>query len=428
MNLKFKLTYLVLMLLSIGLFAQEGYVLKGTVSSDTGELLPGVSVVILNTVKGTDTDFDGNFSLQVKKGDVLQISSIGFKTKLVTVSGQSNVQVTLEEDNNVLDEVVVVAYGTQKEKTLTSALTKVSGEAVQDVAVSRVEDALTGRVAGLRIQTVASEAGGDPKITLRGPGSITGSSSPLIVVDGVVLGNDADILATIDNNNIESVSVLKDASSVAIYGSRGANGVILITLKEGIDGDTKFSYNSFIGYKYATINDNFNTTIAQERARLDGLQSVVDAISEDSINYDRITGDYDSAYAELEAMEFIASLGEGEKNWQEEIFPGGFITSHSFSARGGNELTKFSASIGYVNDDGIALVDNFQKFNARVKVDSKSKSKKIKFGINLRANYNEQDRVPARFTDPLRQYGHLPLYLNEDHLDYVTQFSTDVGV
>ncbi|KJD33735.1 energy transducer TonB [Tamlana sedimentorum] len=427
MNFKNKLAFIAILFCSVTMFAQETVVSGTVVSEKDGIPIPGVNVIILNTTRGTTTDFDGNYQIKVSNGEVIQYSYIGFQNKSVIASGQKTINVALVEDLAKLDEIVVVAYGDQKQKNVTSALTKVSAKDIEDVAVSRVEDALRGKVAGLRIQTVASEAGGDPKITLRGPGSITGESSPLIVVDGVVLGNDADILASIDNNNIESISVLKDASSVAIYGSRGANGVILLTLKKGVVGKTRFSYNTFTGYKYATNNDNFNTTINQERLRLDGLQSTVNAIT-NADNYSRVINDYNSAYAELEAMEFIASLGGGWKNWQDEIFNGGTITNHSFAARGGSELTNYSASLGYLEDEGIALTDNFKKYNARIKVDSKSKNKKIKFGGTLRVNYNDQDKLPARFTDPLRQYGHIPLYLNEEHLKYTTNFSRDVGV
>ncbi len=421
MNLKTKLTLVAVMLFNITLFAQDGYVLSGTVTDSDNIPIPAANVLILGTTSGTATDFDGNYSIKVSNGDVLQFSYLGFVTQTVTINGQERLDITFVTDAAQLEEVVVIGYGNQLKTSVTSALTEVSGEDIENVSVSRVEDALKGRVAGLRIQTVASEAGGDPKITLRGPGSITGSSAPLIVVDGVVLGTDSDILGSIDNNNIESISVLKDASSVAIYGSRGANGVILITLKKGVKGKTKFFYNSFTGYKYATKNDNFNTSIADERARLNGLESTVNAISVDSENYDRIIGDYNTAYAELEAMDFIASLGGGESNWQDEIFDGGVITSHSLAVRGGTELTNYTASFGYLDDEGIVLTDSFEKYNARIKVDSKSKNEKIRFGANLRVNYNDQVRVPTRFTDPLRQYGHIPLYLNEEHLKYITQ-------
>ncbi len=422
MKFKMKITVLILLLFSCGVFAQSDFTIKGKVTSSTDKMpIPGVNILVLTTTRGTSTDFDGNFNIKVSKDEILQFSYLGYKTQTVIITGEKPLEIVLEEDSNALDEIVLIGYGNQKEKNVTSALTKVSGKDIEDLSVSRVEDALRGKVAGLRIQTVASEAGGDPRITLRGVGSITGSSAPLIVVDGIVLGTDADILGSIDNNNIESISVLKDASSVAIYGSRGANGVILITLKEGVVGKTQFSYNTFTGYRYVQTNDNFNSTIAQERARLNSLQSTVDQIAPSNPNFNRIINDYNNAFAELEAMDFIASLGDGEKNWQEEIFEGGIIQNHSLSVRGGTELTSYVASVGYLDDEGVALVDNFTKFNARIKVDSKSKNKKIKFGGNLRVNFNDQVRLPARFTDPLRQYGHLPLFLNEDHLRYITQ-------
>jgi TonB-dependent SusC/RagA subfamily outer membrane receptor len=292
MNLKIKLTTIFALFCCLSIFAQEKYMLNGTVISGEDSMpIPGVNIIIVETTRGTSTDFDGNYKLEVSKGDVLQFSYVGFVTQLVTVKGESTIDIILKTDSNTLDEVVLIGYGDQKAKNITSSLTKVSSKDIEDLSVSRVEDALRGKVAGLRIQTVSSEAGGDPKITLRGPGSITGSSSPLIVVDGVVLGTDADILGSIDNNNVESISVLKDASSVAIYGSRGANGVILITLKEGVSGKTRFSYDTFTGYRYTTNNDNFNTSISDERSRLNSLKGFEDQISPKSSNVDIVTKD-----------------------------------------------------------------------------------------------------------------------------------------
>ena len=417
MNLKNKLTLIAVLFFNIVLIAQNGTVLKGTVTSASdGIPIPGANVIVVGTSNGTTTDFDGKYEIKSKKGVVLQFSYLGYTTQTIIVGDQTTINISLAEDVAQLDEVVVIGYGDQKQKNVTSALTKIDAKEIQDVSVARVEDALQGRIAGLRIQTVASEAGGDPKITLRGPGSITGSSSPLIVVDGVVLGTDADILSSIDNNNIESISVLKDASSVAIYGSRGANGVIMVTLKQGVEGKTKFSYNTFTGYKFATDNKNFTFSVAEERTRLNGLQAAVDGIV-DPVNFERVNTRYDQAYAELAAWDYLSSLSGGEIDLQDEILPGGTITSHSFGARGGSELTKYSASVAYLEDEGIALADKFKKYNANLKIDTKSKNGKIKVGVNLRASYNDQDRLPARFTDALRQYGAIPTYLNQDQLD-----------
>ena len=426
MNLKTKLLLIIVLLVNIQLFAQDTFNVSGTVKDESDVPIPGANVVVLNTTRGVQTDFDGNYTIAVSAGEVIQFSYIGYGTQTRIIDEAKQINIVLLEIASKLDEVVLIGYGEQSKKKVTSALTKIGGEEIQDFAVSRVESALQGKVAGLRIQTVASEAGGDPQITLRGPGSITGNSAPLIVVDGVVLGNDADLLGTIDNNNIASISVLKDASSVAIYGSRGANGVILVTLKEGVVGKTSFSFNTYTGTKYANKNDNFNPTIASERARLISLEDEVNAITNPE-NAARINNNYDVAFAELEALDFIASLGDGEQNWQDEIFPGGTITNYSFTARGGTELTKYTASLSYLQDEGIALIDEFKRYNARVKIDSKSKNKKLRYGSSLRATLVDQDRLPARFTDPLRQYGHIPLRLNEDHLNYVTNFSRAIG-
>ncbi|GGD27490.1 SusC/RagA family TonB-linked outer membrane protein [Hyunsoonleella pacifica] len=415
MNIKTKLLLVLTLVFGYMLNAQN-IPINGVVTDLNNMPIPGVNVIIVGTSTGTTTDFDGAYTINAKKGDVLQFTYVGYASQTKIIGDNTTINIALKEDISKLDEVVVVAYGEQKQKNVTSALTKIDSKEIQDIAVARVEDALQGRVAGLRIQTVASEAGGDPKITLRGPGSITGSSSPLIVVDGVVLGTDADILSSIDNNNIESISVLKDASSVAIYGSRGANGVILVTLKQGIEGKTRFTFNSFTGYKYATDNENFTFSVAEERTRLDGLQSAVDEIA-DPVNFARVNLRYNQAYAELAAWDYLSELSGGELDLQKEILPGGTITSHSFGARGGSKLTKYSASVAYLEDEGIALADNFKKYNANLKIDTKSQNEKIKAGVNLRASYNDQDRLPARFTDALRQYGAIPLYLNQDHLD-----------
>ena len=188
MSLKIKFFLVGLLLSNIQLFAQQTFTVSGTVTDAQQMPIPGVNIIILNTTSGTQTDFDGNFSLSVSDGEVLQFSYIGFSSQTVVVAGQTNLNIVLQEDVSQLDEVVVIGYGDQKQKNVSSALTKIGGEELENFAVARVENALQGKVAGLRIQTTSSEAGGDPQITLRGPGSITGSSSPLIVVDGIVLG------------------------------------------------------------------------------------------------------------------------------------------------------------------------------------------------------------------------------------------------
>ena len=227
MNLKLKVTLLLLMFVSISLSAQEDYTLKGKVVSQTDSIgLPGVTIRILKTSKGDVTDLDGNFQIVVKNGDTLEFSYLGFVTKTVAINGQRTLQVYMVEDNNLLDEIVVVGYGTQKKSHLTGAISKVVNDKLDQIGVSRVDDALVGQVSGVNIQATEGEAGSAPTIRIRGTGSINGNSGPLVVVDGVPV--DEAFLGSLDMNNIESFEILKDAASSAIYGSRGGNGVIII--------------------------------------------------------------------------------------------------------------------------------------------------------------------------------------------------------
>jgi TonB-dependent SusC/RagA subfamily outer membrane receptor len=228
MNLKTKLALIAIFVVNISLFAQDSYTLTGKVTSATdGSPLPGVTVLITGTSTGTSTDFDGNYSIDVANGNVLQFSYISYLTQSITISGQTTLDVVLIEDVNNLDEIVVVGYGTQKKSHLTGAISKVVNENLDQIAVSRVDDALIGQVSGVNIQATNAEAGGAPTITIRGVGSITADSGPAVVVDGIVVSS--DFLGNLDMNDVESFEVLKDAASAAIYGSEGSNGVIMIT-------------------------------------------------------------------------------------------------------------------------------------------------------------------------------------------------------
>ena len=226
MNYKIKLPFLVIMFFCLVTHAQKTNIVKGQVSStEDNEPIPGVNIVVVGSSVGTATDFDGNFEINASEGDLLQFSYLGFKTQVVPVSN-SVLNIIMEYDDTLLDEIVVIGYGTQKRKNLTGAISKVKNENLDKIAVSRVDDALTGQISGVNIQATEGEAGSDPTIRVRGTGSITSSSSPLIVVDGIVVDN--DFLGNLDMNDIESFEVLKDASSAAIFGARGGNGVILI--------------------------------------------------------------------------------------------------------------------------------------------------------------------------------------------------------
>ena len=396
MKLKFKVTLIMLMLMSVSLYAQESFTVNGVVtSSEDSEPLPGVTVRVLNTTRGVNTDLDGKYSLQVANGDVLEYSYLGYASQQITITNQRTLNVSLVQDNSILDEIVVVGYGSQRKSHLTGAISKVKNEKLDQIAVSRVDDALVGQVSGVQISATEGEAGSDPTIRVRGIGSITGELSPLIVVDGLAVDN--DYLGALDMNNIESFEVLKDAASTAIYGSRGARGVILITTKQGKEGKTKFSFNSYTGFKTARQSDAYYSTVAESAEReLAATGSISDK----------------TAYKQL--------LGV-DTNWQEIIFDGGIITNRSFSARGGSDKNKFSASLNYTHDEGVLLTDDFKKYNIKLKLDTKV-SDKFTYGASITPTFTDRRRFDGSAHDILRQPSWLPLYLDENTIQFVNRF------
>ena len=399
MNLKVKLITIVALFFSVMIFAQDSYILKGTVTSGADNMpIPGANIIVVGTTKGASTDFDGNYQLEVKSGDVIQFSYIGYVTQTVIIEAQKTLNVKLAEDTNTLDEVVVVGYGTQKKSHLTGSVSKVKNENLDQIAVARVDDALIGQVSGVNIQATSAEAGAAPTITIRGFGSIAADSGPAVVVDGIVVSS--DFLGSLNMNDVESFEVLKDAASAAIYGSEGANGVILITTKSGKEGKTKFSYDTYTGWKEAFESDDYKKSVsgwaAQELAATGELSNT-------------------TQYAQL----LVSTLGV-DRDWQEVFFDGGVITSHSFSARGGTKDTKFSASLSFLEDEGVVITDNYKLFTGRLKMDTKL-TKNLKFGINATPSYSKRRALPTSIHNPLRQSPWLPIYHTEESLQFVNQ-------
>lgn len=219
------------------------FTVQGTVSDNTGAPIPGVTVLVKGTSKGTATDFDGNYSIMADAGDVLSFSYIGFTTKEVAVTGEETLNVVLEENVDALEEVVVVGYGTQRKSDLTGAVSAVSSEDLLKAPVNNALQGMRGKVAGVNVFLNSGSPTGSPRIVIRGVGTINSSSDPLYVVDGVVM----DDIKFINPNDIERMEVLKDASSASIYGARGANGVVLITTKRGgQEGKVTIGYDGFI--------------------------------------------------------------------------------------------------------------------------------------------------------------------------------------
>ncbi|PIA81073.1 SusC/RagA family TonB-linked outer membrane protein [Gaetbulibacter sp. 4G1] len=396
MNLKTKLFLIVLLIFNITLFAQNGTLIKGAVVSETDNIpIPGVNVVVLNTSRGTTTDFDGNYQIQVNKGEVLQFSYVGFISQTIIVDTQTAINISLAEDLAKLDEVVVIGYGTQKKSHLTGSISKVVNDDLDQIAVSRVDDALVGQVSGVNIQATDGEAGAAPTITIRGVGSMAGDSTPLIVVDGVIV--DSDFLGSLNMNDVKSFEILKDAASSSIYGSKGSNGIIMISMKEGVEGKARINYSTFTGFKEARHSDAYTFSIAETAA----AELAANGVISDRTRYKQLIGI--------------------DRSWQDVIFDGGTITSHSLSLRGGNDKTKFTTSINYSDDEGVLLTDNFKKYGMRLKVDTKL-SDKFKVGASFSPSYTNRRRFDGSTHDILRQTNWLPVYHDANTIQYVNRF------
>ncbi|MCM4155492.1 TonB-dependent receptor [Gramella sp. AN32] len=393
MNLKKIAIVLMVFFCHLNLIAQESFLLSGTVTSESDQIpLAGVNVFIKGTNRGVVTDFDGNYEIDVVKGDVLQFTYIGFTTEEIIIDEQQTLDLAMSTNAEQLQETVVIGYGTRKKSHLTGAVSSVVNEDLDQLPVSRVDDALVGQIAGVNIQATQGEAGSAPTIRIRGTGSLTGSSDPLIVVDGLVVDN--DFLGSLDMSEVESFDVLKDAASAAIYGSRGSNGVILITTKQGKEGKTVFSYQGYTGVKEARQSDAYYFSVAE------------------------------TAAAELAATgqlsnrtQYIQQIGI-DRDWQDIIFDGGIIQNHSLSARGGTDKTKFSISLGYLHDEGVLLTDDYKRYNLRLKLDTKV-SDRFRFGGNLAPSYTDTRRFDGSTHDILRQPPWLPLYHDANTIQYV---------
>ncbi|SDF18128.1 TonB-linked outer membrane protein, SusC/RagA family [Pricia antarctica] len=335
--------------------------IEGTVTDEQGTPLPGANIIEKGTANGVTADFDGNFSISTdNENAILVVSYIGFATKEVAVEGKSEIQITLSEDSAKLDEVVVVGYGTVKRSDLTGATSSVSTKDIEDQPSGRVDEVLQGRSPGLAVQNSSASPNGNINIRIRGSNSVNGSNDPLVVVDGFVGGN----LNTINPNDIADIQVLKDAASTAIYGSRGANGVVLVTTKTG-RSDSKFiiGYDTFMSYQ--TI-----------RKKIDLLNAVEYA---ETVNARRAALDVALPFT----MEDIEGFGRnGGTDWQDEIFRPALQQSHQLSVSGGTEKSTLYLAGNYLNNEGIMKGSSYERFSFRANTQVQINDR-LKVGVNL---------------------------------------------
>ena len=339
----------------------QSSVVKGVVKDSNGEPLLGVNVLVKGTTIGAVTDIDGNFSFEAPAGCTLVISYIGFESQEVKVKGNAPLNIILKEDSEALDEVVVVGYGVQKKSDVTGALSSVKGDDLTKLSISRTDQALQGQMAGVMVQNSVAAPGESPNIIIRGGNSLKGENAPLVVIDGV-LGGD---LSLIDPNDITSIEVLKDASSTSIYGSRGANGVIMVTTKRGQTGKPTVSYSGYV-------------SLSQVSKKMDMLngQELYGLLKEAQEKYPTTA---------LKIPEWIDPNNLNNTDWQDEVFRTAPITGHSLSVSGGTETTRYSLSGNYLMHQGIVKNSDFNRAGIRANIEQKL-GKKVTVGALINAS------------------------------------------
>lgn len=355
-------TWLVLAILFIGLGANSAFAqtktISGTITDESGGVLPGANVIEKGTLNGASSDFDGKYTMNVSEGTTLVFSYVGYKTKEVVVGDQTTINIILKSDNT-LDEVVLIGYGSRRKSDLTGAVSSVKAKELTEIPLTRTDQLLQGRASGVYIASTDGSPGGNVKIRVRGANSINGNNAPLVVIDGF-LGGSIDNLNPLD---IQSIEVLKDASATAVYGSRGANGVILITTKTGKSGKTKVEFSSFV-------------TMHSLRNKLDLLNAEQYA---ETFNARTIALGGSAPYTESDIANFRAN---GGTDWQDEIFRDAVQHNYNLAVSGGNDKTTYLFSLNYVDQEGILINSDYKRYQFRTNLNSKI-SDKLKFGVRL---------------------------------------------
>lgn len=353
----------------------QNITVTGTVQDEAGDPLIGATVQQKGTNVGTATDIDGNFSLNVSKNATLVVSYVGYTTQSVSVDGRTSITVTLKENAEVLDEVVVVGYGQMKRSDMTGSVVSVSDAAIKKSVPTSIDQVLQGRAAGVTIQANSGTPGASSSIRIRGVNSLNATNQPIFVIDGVVIDSATDDessnpLSSINPSDIVSMDILKDASATAIYGSRASNGVIMITTKRGAAGNATITYDGYVGWQeQPTKYDMLNL---REYAAHHNVRSDLG-----------ITTGFSNAFINP------GLLGEGT-DWQDELFRKALMTSHNISVSGGNEKTTYAFSGGYLSQDGIARGSSFRRLSLRSNIDTQIKSW-LRGGINFSFSETKQN-------------------------------------
>ncbi len=392
---------------------------SGVVKDATGEAVIGASVMFKGTTIGTVTNLDGFYKLDVPSGaKTLVISYVGMKAKELPITG-STINVTLEDDTQVLDEVVAIGYGTAKRKDITGSVASINSEAIASVPVSSAIEAMSGKLAGVQITTTEGSPDAEMRIRVRGGGSITGDNTPLFIVDGFPVNSINDIAP----NDIESIDVLKDASSTAIYGSRGANGVVIVTTKSGKAGKVNVNYNAYVSWKI--IAKTLDVLSAGDYAK---WQYELALLKNDnkSDSYEQYFGNYQ----DIDLYNDVPT-----NNWQQQVFGRtGFTFNHNLSIDGGTDKSKFSFNYSHIDDKAIMQMSNFKRDNLSLKLSNKP-TKQVTIDFSTRysgteingGGANEQNEVSS--ADSRLKYAmiYTPFPLKDLTSDSGSSGDTDLG-
>lgn len=391
-NIQSPLRMLVLLLglfLSVGAFAQID--VKGHVKDAQGEPIIGATVRVVGTQTATVSDFDGNFALKANQGADISVSYVGYQTQ--TVKAAANLDITLQEDAAVLDNVVVIGYGRARKTDLTGSVTAIKPDDMNHGLQTNAQDMIAGKIAGVSVISDGGTPGGGAQIRIRGGSSLNASNDPLIVIDGLAMDNYgvqglANPLSMVNPNDIESFTVLKDASATAIYGSRASNGVIIITTKKGRAGTApKISYNG-------------NVSISTKKKLIDVMDGneyrefIKNLYGEDSKAYqalgwypmsgENVTAKYDKD-GNLSTYTGDYQIGEQQfanTDWQDQIFRTAVSTDHNITIAGGLKNMPYRVSLGYTNNQGILKTSKFERYTASVNLSPSFLKDHLKFNIN----------------------------------------------
>ncbi|MBC3845341.1 TonB-dependent receptor [Winogradskyella echinorum] len=364
----------------------------GTITDKANAMpLPGVNVIIKGTARGTATDFDGKYSIEVTEGETIVISYVGYTTQEIVFTGQSSINVALEEDASQLDEVVLIGYGSVKKEDATGSVDVVSSKDFNKGAIVSTDQLLNGKAAGVRITTAGGSPDAAPNIRIRGGSSLNAQNNPLIVIDGVPIGNDnpagvSNPLTLVNPNDIESFSILKDASATAIYGSRASNGVIIITTKKGTSGAPKYTFST--DYSVSSVGDGLDVMTGSEYTRF--IQEY------HPTRVDQLGVPAGSIVSNESVSQTLNGRDIYSTNWRDAITRRATTSNTNFSARA-NLFDKipFRGSVGYTYAEGVVKNDNYERLTMSVKLSPKLLNDNLKIDLNAKSIFAFKNAIDA---------------------------------